>query len=142
RFSRSIASLRNIPLLLIDKQTPSNNSGAVLDSAEHLVMEVIIETKKTTLQLNRRIEKPKTGNKQLNLNSEIGRGSMGSFCPFFVLKLQTAEATSAKLRCRKLRHFPTTGCIVANRPKKTTDGKPNNGPRDRVEPHRGTLECA
>jgi len=29
-------------------------------------MEVIVETKKTTLQLNRRVEKPKTGNKRLN----------------------------------------------------------------------------
>src|SRR5215469_13131900 len=66
----------------------------------------------------------------------------GEFLPVFVFKWQAADATSAKLRCRKLRHFPATGCAVAGRPKKTTDGALNGGPRDRGEPRKGTLACA
>ena len=62
--------------------------------------------------------------------------------PVFVFKLQAADATSAKLRCRKLRDFPATACAVASRPKKTTDREPNGRPCDRADPRRGTLELA
>ena len=66
----------------------------------------------------------------------------GEFLSVFAFTLQATDATSSKLRCRKLRHVPAMGCAVASRPKKTTNGEPNGGLRDRVEPRRETLERA
>src|SRR5215472_1624783 len=78
----------------------------------------------------------------LILNSEVGGAFIGSFLLVFVFKLQASDATSAKLRSRRLKHFRATGCAAAGRPKKTTDGGPNGGQHDRVEPRKGTLACA
>src|SRR6516165_11169936 len=48
----------------------------------------------------------------------------GEFLSVFAFKLRATDATSAKLRCRRLRHVPAMGCAVASRPKKTTNGEP------------------
>lgn len=46
--------------------------------------------------------------------------------PVLGFSVHAAEATSAKLGCRKLRDFPATGCAVANRPKKTNPRAPRD----------------